>query len=169
MTTRIWFGMLTGLTLLPVAACAQDMPPRKAGLWVTTMDMGRPNQPPIETKMCIDATTDAAMLKSGMAVAAGHCSRRDITRDGNKITIDTECAFGDRKLTSHGVMTFIDDTATHAEFTSHSVPPSRAGGDHTMVQDAKWIGPCPSDMVPGDMIGPNGMKMNVKTIMEQGK
>jgi hypothetical protein len=52
----------------------------------------------------------------------------------------------------------------------HSEPPLRdGGGDHTTVMDSKWTGPCPSDMVPGDMTGPNGMKMNLKTIMERSK
>ena len=30
-----------------------------------------------------------------------------------------------------------------------------------MTIEAKWTGPCKSDQKPGDVIMPNGMKMNV--------
>jgi hypothetical protein len=32
-------------------------------------------------------------------------------------------------------------------------------------QDARWAGPCPADMVPGDMLMGNGMKMNIKQML----
>ena len=36
--------------------------------------------------------------------------------------------------------------------------------ESSMTQEAKWAGACPADMKPGDMIGPNGMKMNLKPV-----
>jgi hypothetical protein len=35
----------------------------------------------------------------------------------------------------------------------------------TVSQDAKWTGICPADMQPGDIVMANGMRMNVKTMM----
>ena len=29
---------------------------------------------------------------------------------------------------------------------------------------ARWVGPCEADQKPGDIIMPNGMKMNMKTM-----
>ena len=34
-----------------------------------------------------------------------------------------------------------------------------------MTQDAKWTGPCPADMAPGDVLMGNGMKMNIKQML----
>ena len=35
-------------------------------------------------------------------------------------------------------------------------------GEMKIIQDGKWVGPCPADMTPGDVSMGNGMKMNIK-------
>jgi hypothetical protein len=40
-------------------------------------------------------------------------------------------------------------------------------GENLTLIDAKWIGPCQSDQKPGDMIMPNGMKINIHEMQEQ--
>ena len=30
--------------------------------------------------------------------------------------------------------------------------------------NAKWLGPCAADQKPGDMIMPNGMKLNIQNL-----
>jgi hypothetical protein len=34
---------------------------------------------------------------------------------------------------------------------------------------AKWLGPCAADQKPGDMIMPNGMKMNIQSMQNMQK
>jgi len=145
-------------------ARADDLPTRKAGLWEVTLHMATANMPTQTMKFCTDSATDAELYKFGMNAAQGMCSRYDLHRNGNVATIDTECKMGEMKMTSHSVMTFTGDTAYKTVIQSRSDPPMMGHAESTMTQEAKWTGPCPADMKPGDLVGPNGMKMNMKSI-----
>jgi hypothetical protein len=39
--------------------------------------------------------------------------------------------------------------------------------ENLMLIDARWTGPCQPDQQPGDMIMPNGMKINIKQLQVQ--
>jgi hypothetical protein len=41
--------------------------------------------------------------------------------------------------------------------------------DSVMTQDAKWVGACPADLIPGDVVMGNGMKVNIKQMMGNQK
>jgi hypothetical protein len=154
---------LAALLALPQAARATDYPPRHPGLWEITMTMSGGQTPPHASRMCIDAATDARMQEIGMNATGKVCSRHDIHRDGNVLTIDSVCKFGNTEMTNHDVITFTGDTAYHGEIKSHANPPLYGPADKTMTQDAKWVGPCPADMQPGDITTPMG-KMNILTM-----
>ncbi len=153
-----------GLAVAAAGARADDLPQRKAGLWEITMHMATGNMPMQTLKFCTDAATDAEMYKFGMNTMQGMCSRYDIHRNGAVATIDTECKMGDMKMTSRSVMTFTGDAAYKTDIQSHFDPPMMGHANSSMTQEAKWTGPCPADMQPGDMVGPNGMKMNMKSM-----
>lgn len=120
---------------------------------------------PQQMKICIDAGTDAEMYKMGMNAAQSMCDKPLINRVGNTVTIDSACKMGDTRTTTHAVTRFTGDTAYHTEADSKLDLP-RAGGDQSkVIQDGKWVGPCPADMSAGDMIMGNGMKMNVKQML----
>lgn len=156
---------LAGLVVsTTTGARADDMPTRKAGLWEVTMHMPIANMAPQVMKFCTDAATDAALFKLGMNAAQGMCSRQDMHRSGSVVTVDTECKMGETNMTSHSVMTFTGDTAYQTESKSHFDPPMMGRSESTMTQEAKWTGPCPADMQAGDMIGPNGVKLNMKSL-----
>jgi hypothetical protein len=157
-------ALVGGLACGVIGARADDLPTRKAGLWEVTMHMATANMPTQTMKFCTDAATDASLYKFGMNAAQGMCSRYDLHRTGNVATVDTECKMGDMKMTAHSVMTFTGDSAYHTETKSHFDPPMMGRSDSSMTQEAKWTSPCPADMQPGDMIGPNGMKMNMKSM-----
>ena len=109
-----------------------------------------------------DAASDAELYKSGMNPGSEMCSRHDIQRMGNIVTIESECTMGDHKMTSHAVMTFTGDVAYTTNIQSHFAPPMSGRSDSTMTQEARWVGACPADLHPDQMIGPNGMKLNLK-------
>lgn len=159
-----WVATLMGAaTCMGGDALAVDLPQRKPGLWEITLHMAEKNRPPPVMKLCIDAATDAEFLKLGMSTMQGMCSRNDIQRNGNIVTMDAECRMGESKMTSHSVMTFTGDIAYKADVTSHFDPPMMGLSDLSMTQEARWASPCPGDMRPGDMIGPTGAKMNLKS------
>lgn len=163
-------SVTAGLVIAGSLACAatgaqaDDLPTRKAGLWEVTLHMASGNMPTQTMKFCTDAATDAELYKFGMNAAQGMCSRYDLHRNGNVATIDTECKMGEMKMTSHSVMNFTGDSAYKTDIQSHFDPPMMGRSESTMTQQAKWTGPCPADMKPGDLVGPNGMKMNMKSI-----
>jgi hypothetical protein len=95
---------------------------------------------------------------------AENCSKQDVRRSGSTITIDSVCRLGDVTTTSQGIVTGSFESGYTMKMTS-----KREGGppvlgmpaETRMTIEAKWTGPCKSDHKPGDVIMPNGMKMNV--------
>jgi Protein of unknown function (DUF3617) len=164
MRTTVLAAAIVSSALAATVALAVDLPARKPGLWEVTLNLAGGKMPPRVMKFCTDAETDAALYKLGMNAAQGMCRRNDIQRSGNIVTMDSECKLGDVTLTSHAVMTFTGDAAYHTDIQSHFNPPMAGHSESSMTQEAKWAGACPADMQPGDMTGPNGMKMNLKSV-----
>ena len=156
-------ALVCGLACAATGAWADELPQRRPGLWDVTLHMASVNMPPQGMKFCTDAATDAELYKLGMNAAQGMCSRYELHRNGNIATMDTECKMGEVKMTSRAVMTFTGDAAYKTDIQTHFDPPMMGRSNSTMTQEAKWSGPCPADMQPGDIIGPNGMKMNMKS------
>jgi hypothetical protein len=105
-----------------VALVAQtDQVSRKPGLWETwsTGAAGASTT----TRMCVDAATDAALLKSAMGAGSKGCSKNHVKSDGNQITTDSVCTAGDTQITVHSITTLTSDAAAHAVVTAHYDPP----------------------------------------------
>jgi hypothetical protein len=167
---RTTLAMRLGVPLLLAsAACgaarAADLPPRKPGLWQVDMTMPGGPMPPQQMKMCIDKDTDADMQKLGMNASKGTCSTPQIVHNGDTVTIDSSCKMGTTQASTHAVSRFTGDTAYHTDITTKFDPPMGGLSQQVMAQDAKWVGPCPADMQPGDVLMGNGMKMNMKQMM----
>jgi hypothetical protein len=141
---------------------ADDYPSRKPGLWEMTMNTGSGKLPPQVVKFCIDAATDAKMRDMGQSTVNGMCSKHDMHRSGDTLTIDAVCKMGSSTITSHSVMTFHGDSGYSSVITSHFDPPMMSKADSQMTQEAKWLGECGADMQPGDMIV-HGQKMRMPT------
>ena len=127
-------AIVSGLACAATAVLAVDLPARKPGLWEVTLNMPGGKMPPRLMKFCTDAETDAALFKLGMNAAQGICSRNDVQRSGNVVTMDSECKLGDTKMTSRAVMTFTGDAAYHTDIQSHFDPPMM--GRSEFVDDA---------------------------------
>ena len=162
MTAAIRLG---ALLVVGAAACGtargDEFPPRKAGLWQIDMAMPGGQMPPQQMKMCIDAATDAEMYKLGMNASRGSCDAPAIHRSGSTVTVGTVCKMGESQVTTQAVTKFTGDTAYPTKFN----PPMAGRDASAMTQDAKWAGPCPADMAPGNMLMGNGMKMNIKQML----
>lgn len=161
------FVMTIGVGCLyaPPPAAALDMPTRKAGLWELKMEFAGQGLPAQVMKHCVDAATDKLMNSSFGGSGQQNCSKQDVTRSGNSMTIDSVCKFGDATTASHAVVTGSFDSAYTVDVTSTRqggrAAPSQPGGAMHMKIAAKWLGPCAAGQKPGDIIMANGMKMNV--------
>jgi len=151
--------------LLPAAsAYAIDFPTMKAGLWESTMSREGAQQKMSGTKMCMDAAVQKEMMEMGMGTMKSMCSKNDIRRDGNKVYGVAECKFGESTMKSSSVTTFTGDTAYHTEVKSSYDPPMQGMASGNTIIDAKWTGACPAGMQAGDVVMPNGTKINMRTM-----
>lgn len=170
MTRRAIFTLL--ITLLAMPALAAEMPSRKAGLWEIKTGAGNG----VAIRQCIDAATDQMMQsRAGTGPSAGtgpgagtppQCSKRDVQKTGDTVTIDSTCTVAGRTVNTHAVVTGSFDSAYTMTVTSQGDGiPAGAG---TMTMSAKWLGPCAADQRPGDMIMSNGMKINILDLQKRG-
>jgi Protein of unknown function (DUF3617) len=151
------------LVIGAVPAFAAELPNRKAGLWEITTDAG---SQAMKIQQCIDAATDHAMQARGGAAPQGDCSKRDVQKSGNTTTIDSVCTFGGKTRTSHVVITGSFDSEYTMTVTGQA---EGQPAGRTVTLSAKWLGPCAADQRPGDMIMPNGMKMNIQNMQNMQK
>jgi len=142
-----------------VPASAVDFIHRKPGLWVITTSMKGMPANRGAAKMCLDANTDAELMRHGMKWHKDSCTPPAITGSGSVRTIDTVCHVGAATQKSHMTMTFSGDASYRMDMTSEVSRPDMPARQMRMSQEAKWAGPCPAGMKPGDMsIG--GMTFN---------
>jgi len=139
-----------------VPASASDTPARKAGLWEIKTNRGDGRAMSIQ--QCVDAKTDQAMQSNIGAAPQRDCSKRDVQRSADTITIDSVCTIGGKTVTHHTVMTGRFDSDYTMTMTTGG---EGASAGRTTTIAAKWVGPCAADQKPGDMIMPNGQKMNI--------
>src|SRR5262245_59385275 len=149
-----------------VPALAAELPARKPGLWEMKMEFEGRSTPGQTMKQCIDASTDRVMQSNAGPGGQSTCSKRDVQRSADKITIDSVCTVSGKSTTSHAEITGSFDSAYTMTVTSDSV--ATPGTKTRMTMAAKWLGPCTGDQKPGDMIMGNGMKFNVLDMQKGG-
>lgn len=153
------------------AAAAQDIefPERKAGQWEIKMVPETPGAMPETTvQACLDAESDKQMMQAGFSMSKSMCSRQEITRQGDDYIIDSTCQIGPMSTTSHIVMSGDFQSAYTVKMTSETTGAMAAmAGTNNMTQEARWVSDaCADGMVPGDMLMPGGMKMNVNDLLK---
>jgi hypothetical protein len=125
-------------------------------LWeITSSASGRS----MKMQQCIDASTDQAMQGDGGAAAGNDCSKRDVQKSGSTMTVDSVCTVAGKAVTSHIVVNGSFDSEYTMNITSQGA--GGPGGQSGVALKARWLGPCAADQKPGDMIMPNGTKMNI--------
>jgi hypothetical protein len=144
-----------------LSALAFDFPKRKSGLWeIETLPVEHDGAGP-KAQMCIDQKSDDALNEIGTGMAKKMCSKSNIRREGSTIVSDSVCKYGESTITTHSVITGQFDSAYKVETRSSYDPPMNGMKEGAAVIQARWMGPCKPDQKPGDMILPNGVKVNV--------
>ncbi len=156
---RHWLLASAGAALLCGAVQASTVfPPRKAGLWQSSMvmkmtmkmngqTMADNDATPTISVLCSDAATDALSQKE--LTGGKMCSGFDIEKSDGIYTINGKCqdpvGGAGATITVTGTLTAQGDEAFHMQ--SQGVGPNMSS---STVVDAKWLGACPAGMVPGD-------------------
>jgi hypothetical protein len=157
--------VVVGFAVSPaLAASFEDLPKRKPGLWEVTVNTGDSQRPPVTNRMCLDPATDAALIKFGMGSANQICSKQDMSISGNVATIDAVCKIGTSQQITHSTITYTGNTAYKTQVKARFDPPFLGKTESSTSTEARWVGPCPADMKPGDMVVGNGVKINLNDL-----
>jgi len=149
---------------LAFGASIEDLPKRKPGLWEMTIIPAEGQRAPPASKVCIDAATDRELMRFGLVMTEQLCSKRELSVSGNVATIDAVCKIGSSQQTSRSTIRFNGDSGYRTEIKAKFDPPFLGKSESTTIQEAKWTGPCPADMKPGDLVTGPGMKINIKDV-----
>ena len=153
-----------GLALMPAnAAGADQLPIRKAGLW--EIKMVRTGSPVAAVTMqhCTDETTDKVMNGLASPTAQQTCSKQDIRKTATGYATDSVCTVMGRTITSHSDVVGDFNSAYTVTTVSQTQAEGNAAGSRntTSTIEAKWIGACKPDQKPGDVVMPDGRKVNM--------
>jgi hypothetical protein len=132
---------------------AGDYPNIKEGLWSTTTTMSDAKRPPQVGNMCNNTAVMQSVIDAHKKTDQP-CKIVSLTHSGPVYTEQTECNLGGQVRKSTSVTTFTGDSAVHTEIR-------QADGSVTVTSDSKYVGACPSGMVPGDFVGADGLKFNI--------
>src|ERR671931_1083027 len=101
MTRLALLGLAACLVLSAGAACADDLPTRKAGLWEMKMVRTGSPMPEMTMQHCTDETVDKEMSNNVSPMAKQICSRQDIQKSATGYVSDSVCSVAGVTTTSH--------------------------------------------------------------------
>lgn len=165
-------GVAGASTAGPEAAAGAPL--RKAGLWsLTRLRDGKPAEGLMggATKLCVDAKSEGRLGALGSGMARELCPDQTMSRTPAGWSFASTCQLGPAG-TVHTVGQASGDFG--ARYTVHSESDTtgsqfaRLNGHHVTDLTATYEGPCPADMAPGDVLLPNGMKVNPQKMMAGG-
>lgn len=163
---RIHWLLPVAVALTPTLIRADDLPKPKPGLWEITGTSDRDNGQSHVMKMCTDNKTQALFSHFGDQMGKDKCSKRDVQNQGTQVVTDTVCNIAQSQVTSHAVMTFDNPTSFSIKVQSRYEPALFGRTESNSTQTGKWVGACPADMKPGDVLSPNGVRINLNAVLE---
>jgi len=165
---RLPSALLTLLIATAAPATAQDFPIMKSGQWETSTTTSRSSDGPLsKITMCTDEAIQRQMMDMSKGMQREMCSKSDLRREGAKYIGDSVCKMGESKMTTHSVMTIQGDTAYKVAITTTYDPPFMGMKDASTSVEGKYVGPCRDGLQPGDVLMPDGRKMNMKAAAGQ--
>ena len=158
-------ALLAAVLAAPPALAATEFPTLKSGQWEMTTTTSAAPANTRKTMVCLDASTQRQMLDMSQGMQKEMCTKMTMRRDGAKYITEAECRLGDSVVRSRGVMTMLSDTAYRTEASATFDPPigNELKESKTTVE-GKFLGACRDGMQPGDMLMPNGQKINLNKL-----
>jgi hypothetical protein len=150
--------------IAPAVAHADELPRRKPGLWEVKTSFGDSGRS-LTVQQCVDAATDQMLQSSAGPFSAQLCERREVRTSEGSTTIDSRCTVGGTAATAHAAITGSFDSAYTMTVSSEGggLPPSK------LTIEGKWLGACAAGQEPGDVVLPNGAKVNIPELQKRGR
>ena len=159
--------IISALSILATtAAQALDLPKRKSGLWEMTMIGDQTNGQPQTVTTCVEQKTDTGLSSSFGGKIPKNCKQPTLKNSAGEITVTSLCKFTDSNVTTVAVLTGDFNTTYKIDRTSKYNPPNKGKTGSKQTIDAKWLGPCKAGQRAGDMIMPDGTKINLSDIQK---
>ncbi len=142
-------------------------PARRAGLWTQTVVRdGKPLGPVGKMRVCLGAATDARLGIFGHETGES-CHSTSLTRDGGVLRFASSCNLGKAGVVNNqGTVSgdLASDYTVHSqtEVTGALLP--TMNGRHVFDMTARYLGPCPGGMAPGDAVLNGGVKVNINRL-----
>ena len=151
-----------GLIFQAAAAWADEAPMRKPGLWEVKTSVGDSGRS-LMVRQCIDPATDQMLQSSAGPFSADLCEGREVRQSEGSTTIDSRCAVGGKMGSAHAVVSGSFESAYTMTVTSEGggLPPAK------MTIEGKWLGKCAAGQEPGDVMMPNGAKLNIPELQKR--
>lgn len=153
-----------------------EFPKRKAGQWEITISSSGSKYPPRVETVCLDQATDELLYQVGLGASQKLCGDGKWSGNGSsRIIADMTCQLGGTRSQVHAEITLNGDSAYHEEVKTVYEPPLHGKSELHSTQDAKWVGACPTNMKPGDVIVkpspmmPMSLHMNLNDMLRSGQ
>jgi len=130
-----------------------DTPRRRSGVWELKNFADSSNTAPATVHICVERSSDDF---TGWADARQTCSKKEWKRQGDQILTESVCEFQGSVVTAEGIFTGDLERAYRGEIAVQYDPPLRGMTEVRLVQEGRWLEPCPADMKPGDVQLPDG-------------
>jgi hypothetical protein len=147
-------------------AHALDLPKRKSGLWEMTMVGDQTNGQPQTVTTCVEKKTDTGFTSSFGDKLPKNCKEPVVKKSAGTFIITSFCKFTDSNVTTTAVLSGDMNSAYKIDRTSNYNPPNKGKKESKQTITAKWLSACKADQRPGDMIMPDGTKINLNDIQK---
>ncbi len=147
-------------------AHALDLPKRKSGLWEMTMIGDQTNGQPQTVTTCVDQKTDTGLSSSFGGKIPKNCKQPTMKKSAGSYIITSSCKFTDSNVKTVAILSGDTNSAYKIDRTSTYTPPNKGRKESKQSIEAKWLGACKAGQRPGDMIMPDGTKINISDIQK---
>ncbi len=176
--SALLFFALAGCVKPAGDTASQAPPSRKTGLWEQTFNRdGKPGRVG-RLKVCLDDATDGKLSVFGRHFATGACQRQVTREAGGVYHFNSVCTVDNGAvIKTMGVAAgdFASGYKVHSEVNVTGAPFGPMNGIHVVDITARYDGPCPQGVKPGDVELGSGMKINISRLpqiaeaLENGK
>ena len=165
---RVILLLVTLVTSVILVSTAQalDLPKRKSGLWEMTMIGDQTNGQTQTVTTCVEMKTDMGFTSSFGGKLPKNCKEPVVKKSAGTFVVTSFCKFTDSNVTTTAVLSGDMNSAYKIDRTSNYNPPNKGKKESKQTISAKWLGACKADQRPGDMIMPDGTKINLNDIQK---
>ena len=124
------------------------------------------NGQPQTVTTCVEQKSDTGLTSSFGGKIPKNCKQPTLKKSTGNFIITSMCKFSDSNVTTVAILSGDMNSAYKIDRTSTYSPPNKGRKESKQSISAKWLSACKADQRPGDMIMPDGTKINISDIQK---